>query len=180
MTTYALVGHQKCGTRWLTTILRDCDKIVFINSTDLKKHRSNGDTDFFTRYSGINVPVLIDATTSIPEVEHCEFLKKLDPDMEAILIYREPVSALVSMHHYQYGSYQSRKLLVAGKNIDARAHHNNSELFQSLMEGTLKELYELQLSYLHTSHVIVVTLLGVRADTVVRTRSHVEIPHSES
>ncbi len=102
MKTVVLVGHQKCGTNFIMECVQDLDDFLLINggrefNSDMSEKdifeikeriENSGRVGFIYHVYGIHLNWVID------------ILHRIDPNMMAMCIYREPISAMISWHNY--------------------------------------------------------------------------------
>ena len=97
--------------------MESLDDIHFISAEKIRKYFDDGDTEFLNRLYGVDDKIYIDWPFCIQNPQALEFLTTVDKDMEAIIIYREPVDAMESFHRYQRGAYRKGYLKVADQKL---------------------------------------------------------------
>lgn len=147
MKTVVLCGHNKCGTRWLARSIKNIDGVQFIDQKKIRQYFQEGDVKFRKRLFGPNDSIYIDWPYCIQNSHALDFLTKVDEQMEAMIIYREPVDAMLSFHRYQRGAYRNGYLLVAGQKLPIYKKITDANLHEQLKSGLLRHQFEILFQY---------------------------------
>lgn len=147
MKTVVLCGHNKCGTRWLSKSIKNIDGVQFIDQKKIRKYFLEGDIKFKERLFGPNDRIYIDWPYCIQNSHALEFLTQVDEQMEAIVIYREPVDAMLSFHRYQRGAYRNGYLTVAGQKLPIHKKITDANVYEQLKSGLLRHQFEILFQY---------------------------------
>jgi hypothetical protein len=142
-----LSGHNKCGTRWLAKVINGLTDVHFVGQKEVRKFFETNDVSFIDRLRGSAKTVFIDWPYCVQNPEALDFLYKSDQNMEAMIIYREPVDAMVSFHRYQRGSYKNGFLRVAGQELPIVNKIRDSNLHEELKSGLLRQQFEILFQY---------------------------------
>ena len=117
-----LAGHTKCGTTWLSQAIELCPNVELLRS-----HNFAGD---FPIDLG-EKPIVISRSWTITSDEDCRRFTSINPLAQAIVIYREPIDAILSYHNYQ-------RAITGIK---------DSDVFESIKAGRLREILFQEFSY---------------------------------
>jgi hypothetical protein len=147
MKTFVLCGHNKCGTRWLAQSVKNMSGVQYIDQKKIRQFFSEGDVKFIHRLYGSEDTIFIDWPYAVQNPQALEFLTQIDEHMEAIMLYREPVDAMLSFHRYQRGSYRNGYLLVSGQKLIIKEKITDRNVYEHLKSGLLRRQYEMLFQY---------------------------------
>ncbi len=96
----ALLGHQKGGTRYLMGAIKESGIFAILShkeiiSLSLKQRTSRDKINSSYVYA--------DHPTALSEKDPVFLIKELYPNAQALVMYRNPVDAMISMHKYLRG-----------------------------------------------------------------------------
>ena len=142
--TVVLCGHNKCGTSWLREVINTIPSVQLVQFAELMENN----VDHFSRLAQSDERKLyFHCPTTIQNPEALAKLKAIDPNMSAILIYREPVSAMLSMHNYQRWGYGKNRPGGPLGQLRFGRHISDKEFVEALISGELKEQFEATYRY---------------------------------
>ena len=147
MKTVVLCGHNKCGTRWLAQSIQNMAGVHYVGQKKIRQFFDDGDYQFLKRLYRSEDKIYIDWPYSVQNPSALKFLKQVDKRMEAVIIYREPVAAMLSFHRYQRGSYRNGYLLVSGQKLPINKKISDRNVYEELKSGVLRRQYELLFQY---------------------------------
>ena len=113
----------------------------------IRQYFREGDVKFKERLFGPNDSIYIDWPYCIQNSHALDFLNQVDERMEAIVIYREPVDAMLSFHRYQRGAYRNGYLLVAGQKLPIHKKITDANVYEQLKSGLLRQQFEILFQY---------------------------------
>ncbi|MBT7553278.1 hypothetical protein HN670_02310, partial [bacterium] len=108
----ALLGHQKCGTRYISQAIKESNLFNIISRKDIDFQSTE---PLESRDKTNSIYVYADHPTALSQIDSLHFLKKLHPNIKALVIYRNPVDVMISMHTYLRVGMKK----FSGKSIDA-------------------------------------------------------------
>ena len=141
---FVLCGHNRCGTTWIREAMKTVHSVRLFSTEDV-----------LSKYSGY----FIDVANNDPHILffHCPYaiqnpdiiakLRQIDAGMAAIIIYREPIAAMVSIHTYQRWGYE--KGLPGGPKgqLLFDQHIRDKDVVESFISGKLREQFEATYRY---------------------------------
>jgi len=145
----ALLGHQKCGTRYIMQAIKESNLFNIISRKDIDFQSTEPlESRDKTNYKYIYA----DHPTALSQKIPIYSLKEFYPNMKALVIYRNPIDVMISMHIYLRVGMKK----FSGKSIDAGLYKekpitlpylSNSKIYHSLMHGELRKIYEERFRY---------------------------------
>lgn len=136
-----LAGHHKCGTRWLVDTLQHSNNIEVITSRGVDDHIRNNKDAIAEKIRDSDRPVFIDYIYSICDTEALKLLKEIDPGMAGLVVYREPVDIILSMHNYQRWTYKNKRLVGYARSINVEKPVTDREFVESVENGVLNQQF---------------------------------------
>lgn len=139
-----LCGHSKCGTSWLKRVMQmnphvrvvDMQFVVPSNEEKLRKI-----VEYENRVVYFHNPCAVQNPLTL------EMLTRIDPNIRAVIIYREPVDAMLSMHNYSRPAYKKRKFGGPNMSTSFSEYISDAKFVESLESGQLYNLYKDEYSY---------------------------------
>ncbi|MCB9946837.1 MAG: hypothetical protein H6842_03295 [Rhodospirillaceae bacterium] len=146
MRSIVLCGHNKCGTRWLAGVIAGSSTLRLVSPEGRGLTEADISDDGVDRLRTLvaasPVPVLLDFPHAIQNEATLAALKRIDPEMAAIVIYREPVDVMLSMHNYQRWSYQNGQLYGTPSRLKVDRRVRDDDLADAIIDGPLRAQYE--------------------------------------
>lgn len=142
--TVVLCGHNKCGTSWIRDVINTVPSIKLIHFNELMEK----DCEYFIDLAKSDSRVLFfHCPFSIQNPESVAKLIQIDSAMGAIIIYREPIAAMISMHNYQRWGYGKGRPGGPRGQLMFDQHIRDKDLVKSIISGKLREQFEATFRY---------------------------------
>jgi len=152
---FVLLGHTKSGTRSLgqlvrsssnyRTVLYDKDVLAIVGTTGakerLKELVSSSEKPVYVHFNqGLHTPGFIDMITEV------------DPDITAIVVYRDPLEAMISFHNGYRSSYGRPGTGGSFMSIDTKI--TNATFCHSVQFGELNKILKTEFDYPRSAQII--------------------------
>ncbi len=142
LASFVLCGHNKCGTRWLAEVLGSSPSLEFVSGRNIRKYLEDHERVLRDLAENSAKPLFIDYAYAIQDPSALELLKRIDAEMSGVLIYREPMDAMLSMHNYQRWTYRSGKLFGTARGLEVDGVIADTDFVESAKSGLLREQFE--------------------------------------
>lgn len=144
-----LCGHVKCGTNYISACLENSPTIDFLSPGAVRK-MTRGDLEAEKRhiravFESASRPIFVHHNQGTHNTEWVDFVRELDPDIRAILIYRDPVDTLQSYQNRNRWTYRRPENASSYPFVDRFVR--DIDLVEAVIHGPLNAFYEQELQY---------------------------------
>lgn len=139
MNCFALLGHTKCATTFIWSVLNSCIDVHCIFYSDLY---SKNKTDLKREVQSCDKTVYIYDPLAIQNPDTIELIKFItDNNVVPIVVYRNPVDAVVSFCTEAFHGLSKSDSINVGINRDIKLNYlTKNELKNSLITGTANDI----------------------------------------
>lgn len=139
MKSVVLCGHNKCATRWLAEVIKSAPGFNYVIWRDVTPEREVSLRQQIDRSGKVT---FIDYPFAIQNEEALSLLKRIDADMAGLIIYREPIEAMLSMHNYSRKHYGKAQFGGPKSNISFEEFISDKAFVDSVLNAGLRSVYE--------------------------------------